>query len=438
MFRTRSKQCDFDPQVTLPEDRPLRILRIIDRLNVGGPTKHVAWLSAGLAGEQFQTTLVAGSVPENEGDLSSFARSLGVEPVIIPEMSREISFKDFTVLVKLIRLLHSIKPAIVHTHKAKAGALGRLATLIYRWSTPSALWLQPRRCRVIHTFHGHIFHSYYGRTKTRIFLAIERILARWCTNTIVAISREQQREIQEDFRVGRAEQFEVIPLGVDSYPAPAARGQLRKELAVPSGQFLVGAIGRLCPIKNYAMLLQAVALLLRSGIDARLVFVGDGELRSELESMSKALAISDRVIFLGYREDAASLCEDFDAVALSSLNEGTPLSLIEAMASGRPVVATQVGGIVDILGERQARMGRIQLWEHGITSPTGDPEGMAEALRYLANQPAEGRRMGERGRDFVFRELGIDRLTRDMEALYRRLLGVNPQSVPSRTVEAVA
>src|SRR5436853_4415688 len=193
----------------------MKIVRIIARLNVGGPAKHVAWLEAGLRRRGVESLLVAGVVPPGEDDMGYFAESLGVRPTVIREMSREVSPKDLITAWKLYRLLLRERPDIVHTHTAKAGTVGRAAGLLYRWLTPSALWGRPRRCRMVHTYHGHIFHSYYGRWKTRLFLAIEKVLGRLATDRIVVISPQQYHEIHETFGVGQAGQFAVIPLGLD-------------------------------------------------------------------------------------------------------------------------------------------------------------------------------------------------------------------------------
>src|SRR5215475_2679810 len=189
----------------------IRVVRIIDRLNIGGPAKHVTWLTAGLDPERFETTLITGVVPAGEGDMSYFARAAGATPLVIEEMSRELSPGDIIVIFKILRELFRLKPHIVHTHKAKAGAVGRVATLIYKWLTPSALRLRPRQLGVVHTYHGHIFHSYYGAAKTRLFIATERALATFCGDRIVAISERQRDEICRVFKVGRFEQFRVIP-----------------------------------------------------------------------------------------------------------------------------------------------------------------------------------------------------------------------------------
>src|SRR5688572_16672700 len=193
----------------------MKIVRVIARLNVGGPAKHVVWLTSGLRGTDCESLLVTGTVPDGEEDMSYFAAEHSVEPFLIAAMSREVSLKDALTIWKLYRLFVRERPDIVHTHTAKAGTVGRVAGLLYRWLTPTVFLGHPRACRFVHTYHGHIFHSYYGPFKTRLFLAIERALALAITDRIVVISEQQRREINEEFRVGRADQFSVIPLGLD-------------------------------------------------------------------------------------------------------------------------------------------------------------------------------------------------------------------------------
>ena len=192
----------------------MKILRIIARLNVGGPARHVVWLTRALQDDEFQTTLIAGSVPSGEDDMGYFAQENDVEPVYLREMSREISPSDLRSLLKLYRRIRTEKPDIIHTHTAKAGTLGRVAGTMYRWLTPGTLIGRPRQLRIVHTFHGHVFHSYYSARKTRIFLAIERILAR-VSDRIIVLSDQQLDEINSRFRVGRRERFAIVPLGID-------------------------------------------------------------------------------------------------------------------------------------------------------------------------------------------------------------------------------
>jgi len=399
----------------------IRVVRIIDRLNIGGPAKHVTWLTAGLNPERFETTLITGVVPAGEGDMSYFARAAGVSPLVIEEMSRELSLGDMVVIFKILRELFRLKPHIVHTHKAKAGAVGRVATLIYKWLTPSALWLRPRKVGVVHTYHGHIFHSYYGAAKTRIFIAIERALARFGSDRIVAISEAQRDEICRKFKVGSFEQFLVIPLGIDFDEIRGRAGRLREETGVGPEGALIGVVGRLCEVKNHAMLIESAAKLRAENVNAHLAVVGDGHLRAELEAQARAAGVAGSVTFTGFRDDAASLYADFDIAALTSLNEGTPLTLIEAMSCGCAVAATEVGGVVDLMGGRRETLDGFTVWDHGVTAPSRDVAAFANGLRYLIERPRLRREMGERGRDFVSSRLSKERLIGDIDDLYSDL-----------------
>lgn len=415
----------------------VRVVRVIDRLNVGGPAKHVTWLSAGMEADGFETLLVTGVIPPGEGDMSYFAREAGVEPLVIDEMSRELSWRDGIVVLKLLGTLWKHRPHVVHTHKAKAGAVGRSAAFLYRWLTPGALFGRPRPCLVVHTYHGHIFHSYYGPLKTRLFVTIERLLARLCTDVIITISEQQRDEINGRFGVGRGEQFRVIPLGINFAEYRQSRANLRADYGLSDDDLLVGLVGRLCEVKNIGLLLEAAALLRRDGFAEaarlRFVVIGDGHLREALEQRARELGVGARVIFTGFRQDAAELYPQLDLVALTSLNEGTPLTLIEAMYHGRAVVSTEVGGVVDLMGNSrnpQEVLGGqdaaccppgLRFWSHGITTPSRDAAALAEAIRIMAERPALRRRMGECGSEFVRQRYSKDRLVREVGALYHEM-----------------
>lgn len=402
----------------------VRVVRIIDRLNIGGPAKHVTWLSAGMEAEEFETTLVIGTVPEGEGDMEYFARQAGLEPVLIAEMSRALGPPDLLVVAKLVRLLFRLRPQIVHTHKAKAGAAGRVAAMIYKWATPSALWLKPRDCRVVHTFHGHTFHSYFSPRKTRLFILIEQLLARFCTDRIITISEQQRQEINQQFQVGKAGQFSVIPLGIDFLEINETCGSLRRQYGIGDEEVLIGIVGRLCEVKNHALFLEAATSLISAGVPTRFIIIGGGHLQAELEARARQLGIADAVIFTGFRADATQLYGDLDIVALTSLNEGTPLTLIEGMGCGRAIAATAVGGVIDIAGPVRETRDRITIREHGVTVPSGDAEAFAQALRFMLEQPELRRQMGARGRAFARSQMSKERLVSDMTRLYRELLGV--------------
>jgi glycosyltransferase involved in cell wall biosynthesis len=404
----------------------IRVLRIIDRLNVGGPTKHVTWLSAGLAEHGFDTTLVTGTIAPGEGDMTWFAHANGVRPVVVPAMSRALRPADVRVAWRLYRVMREVRPDVVHTHKAKAGAVGRAAALLYRWGTPAALVGRPRRVRVVHTFHGHVFHGYYGRLASRLFVAVERALARLATDRVVTISRQQREEIVGRYRVGTAARSTVIPLGLDvPVPAslPARRLAVRAELGVADGELLVVAVGRLCEVKNHALLLDAVARARHDGLPVRLALVGDGHLRAALEARARELGIADAVRFVGFVDDPTGHYAAADVVALGSVNEGTPLTLLEAMACARCVAATAVGGVVDILGRRRREhpAGVVE-WDHGTTVASGDAAAFAASLRLLAADPARRRRMGEQGRAFVRDAMSREGLVARTAALYRAVM----------------
>ncbi|HKP72512.1 MAG TPA: glycosyltransferase [Pyrinomonadaceae bacterium] len=450
----------------------MKVVRIIARLNVGGPAKHVAWLTAATRREGIESELVAGTVPPGEDDMSYFAAGQGVEPLIIPEMSREVSPKDALTVWKLYRLFRRLRPDIVHTHTAKAGTVGRVAGVLYRWLTPAALLGRPRACRFVHTYHGHIFHSYYGRLKTRVFLTVERVLARTATDRIVVISRQQYREIHEQFGVGRAEQFKVIPLGLDVQAFAGWRERreaARAGLGAAADELLVGIVGRLTEIKNHKLFLEAAALYLKErakatdevgtaaggvedagGRRVRFVVVGDGHLRGELEAQARALGIAGRVTFTGTRSDPENFYAALDIVALTSLNEGTPLTLIEAMANARPVVATAVGGVVDLVGEAvENRVSGVRddvslsvagasgytVCERGVRVRTNDAGAFCAALGRLAADEELRLRLGERGRAFVAEHYSKERLVADVLKLYDELL---PQRAPDEARGGVA
>lgn len=400
----------------------MKILRIIARLNVGGPARHVVWLTKALQDDEFQTTLIAGSVPPGEDDMGYFADENGVRPVYLREMSREISPSDTRSLLKLYRLIKAEKPDIIHTHTAKAGTLGRIAGSMYRWLTWGTLVGRPRRVRMVHTFHGHVFHSYYSPAKTRAFLAIERTLAR-ATDRIVVLSDQQLDEINKKFRVGNLERFAVVPLGIDIEQFdsdPSVRQKLRAEFGVQESDVVVGFVGRLTEIKNISLLLHAAALI-RERKDVKFAIVGDGHLRPDLEQKAASLDNGSNTIFLGNRSDISDIYSALDIVALTSLNEGTPLSLIEAMAAGKPVISTGVGGVRDLLGAVREEYGGFSICDRGIRVESFEPADYQAGLTYLVENRRWRAEIAERGRKYIRSRYGKDRLIDDIKRLYREL-----------------
>ena len=407
----------------------MKIVRIIARLNVGGPTRHVVWLTRALQNQEFQSVLITGSVSPDEEDMSYFAAENNVRFVSIAEMRRDLSLKDTITLWKVYRQLKREKPDIVHTHTAKAGTVGRVAGLLYRWLTWNSLVGKPRRIKFVHTYHGHFFHSYYGRLKTKIFLFIEKMLARLATDKIVVISRQQFKEIHEQFAVGKKEQFEIIPLGIDLQPFAdwrAKQNVLREEVGAAKDEILVGLIGRLTEIKNHSLFLQAAKIYRERANSPKMKFIiiGNGHLRENLEAEAKNLGVKDLVIFLGSRNDADVFYAGLDIVALTSLNEGTPLSLIEAMANEKAIVASSVGGVVDLLGKVERQEQNFQICERGILSPSDDAASFYNGLMYLANDAEMRERLGKNGKNFIEAQYSKARLVNDMKKLYCEIIEV--------------
>jgi len=370
----------------------MRVLRLIARLNVGGPAQHVVWLHEGLAAEGVESMLVTGVVPPGEQDMSGFAAAHGVTPVVIASMSRELSPRDLLTIWRVWRLMVRFRPDIVHTHTAKAGAVGRIAGLFYR------------RAKFVHTFHGHVFHGYYGKWKTRFFIAIERMLAR-LSDRIIVLSEQQRHEIHDEFGVGRAEQFAIVPLGIDL-------DEVRGGPAVaPREELVVGIVGRVTAIKNHDLFLRVAA---RCHDLARFVVYGDGADRAMLEERAP------HVVFAGTRP-AREIYAALDVVALTSRNEGTPLALIEAMACGKPVISTAVGGVVDLLGDVVERSVGFDIRERGITAASNDAVGFSAGLAHLLRDERLRRELAERGRDYVERTHSKERLVAAILRLYRDL-----------------
>ncbi|MFN2492455.1 MAG: glycosyltransferase [Pyrinomonadaceae bacterium] len=428
----------------------MKIVRVIARLNVGGPSKHVVWLTKGLQSPDCESILVAGTVPPSEEDMSYFATELGVTPFFLPEMSREVSPKDLLTIWKLYKLFLRERPDIVHTHTAKAGTVGRVAGWLYRWATLGAIIGRPRACKFVHTYHGHIFHNYYGRVKTGLFLFVEKVLAWAVTDRIVVVSEQQRREINEEFGVGRADRFSIIPLGLDIdvfAGGNAGRRPFRDQLGVGPSEILIGIVGRLTEIKNHELFLRAAAdfktrFARGPGSPVRFVVIGDGSLRSQLQQQALKLGLNEDVIFAGSRRDIALFYRALDIVALTSRNEGTPLTLIEAMANSRPVVSTAVGGVVDLLGEALGQISGAEfvVCERGVSVRPNDHVAFSSALARLVTDEKLREETGNRGFEFVKANYSKDRLLRDISRLYSDLLKrqviVLKASAPQNQVES--
>lgn len=399
-------------------DRPKRIVRIIARLNVGGPARHVVWLTSKLHEPEFESTLIAGTVPPGEEDMSYFAVENGVEPIYLAELSRELSPKDLISVVKIFRELRRLRPDIVHTHTAKAGAVGRTAAFLYKYLTFGTLVGRPRKVRKVHTFHGHVFHSYYGSFKTRIFILIEKLLAK-TTDRIIVISEQQLDEIAGKFKIGRREQFVVIPLGIESIEMNVeSKTSLREEFSIPEDRLIAGFIGRLTEIKNLDLLLETASLCQKDAVPVHFAIVGDGHLRESLERRAAELNLTD-LSFAGNRKDIAPILSELDIFVLTSKNEGTPLSMIEAMAASVPVVSTAVGGVVDLAGRIERHEDGFEIAERAVLVSTFDPADLQKGLLYLLKNEKVRETLGLRTAQFVDERYSVTRLVSDVAQLYR-------------------
>jgi glycosyltransferase involved in cell wall biosynthesis len=431
-----------------------RVLRIINRLNLGGPTFNASYLTRYMEPE-YETVLVSGMKDDSEASSAFIPERLGIEPRYVKHMHRSLHpAKDFQAYRELRTLIRAYKPDIVHTHAAKPGTIGRLAALHEKVPV------------VLHTFHGHVFHSYFGPLKTRFFIEIERYLAR-NSSGIIAISPAQKNELSMDFGIAKPENIHVVPLGFDLDRFRAGREEkrasFRKQYGLRDEDVAVGIVGRLVPIKNHALFLKAfhrswthwnaqhaIESAQPSFREARptsgtstlvpdpsdpakapprfLAFIiGDGESRDAVEESCRALdlpfaASHDKsqklppfgaaVIFTSWIKDVDRAFAGLDVLALSSLNEGTPVSLIEALAAGKPCVSTNVGGISDVLPEAY----------HDFLVDKEDEQGFAEALNRLVGDFALRRELGRIGEGDVFERYGYQRLVQDMRALYGKLL----------------
>ncbi|MCA9893383.1 MAG: glycosyltransferase family 4 protein [Anaerolineae bacterium] len=385
-----------EPQHT---DPPIRIVRITTRLNITGPAVQVVLLTAKMREHGYETKLVAGSVPSDETQILDNAKKYGVEAHFIPPMDKTINpIVLILALRQLVRIIRDYQPHIVHTHTTTAGFLGRVAARIARVPV------------TVHTLHVYPFEGYYNRITTSIFIWIERMGAR-LSDSIITLSEGLRRQMTEKYPITRKQRITVLPLGLDltSFMQTGRyRGLFRKEHNIPADVPLVGIIGQLIPVKNHALFLQAAQQVKVAVPNAHFVIIGDGDLHATLEQQAQSLGLVDAVTFTGWIGNVAHAYCDIDVIVNCSLNEGTPLPLIEALAAGCPVVATQVGGMPDLLDG-----GRL-----GALVPPNDPDALAQAILKTLKTDYDP----EPAQEAMLNRYGIDRLTQDLDSLYRGLL----------------
>lgn len=389
----------------------IRVLRIINRFNLGGITFNVSYLSRYLA-DHYTTRLIGGPEEKGEGSSLFIPESLGLKPEVLMEMQRSVNpFSDLKAYWRIRKIMREFKPHIVHTHASKAGALGRLAA--YHENVPV----------VVHTFHGHVFHGYFHPLITSVIKSVERLLARR-SDAIVTISQLQKQDICDRHKISSFEKTIVIPLGFDlqRFTADQAnkRASFRKKQHIADGELAIGIIGRLAPVKDHRLFLNAFAEVLKQcGRKVRAFIIGDGDLKEELIAYSKSIGLSTAVgtsetavvTFTGWIREADVALAGCDLVALSSLNEGTPVSLIEAQASGRYIVTTDVGGVRDILHP-----------DCGRTSAPGDLSGFTANLLHAVKEWEKVNALAGSARAEVLEKYSYHRLCSDMDGLYQKLL----------------
>jgi len=389
-----------------------RILRIHNRLITGGPSLNALYLSKYLS-SQFETLLVVGEKEDHEQNAYFLAEQMGIKPILIPDMGRSIHpLKDYKAYKKIQKIIRDFKPDIVHTHSAKPGAVGRLAA--------SSLNIPV----IVHTYHGHVFHSYFGKLKTKIIINTERFLAKK-SHALIAISDQQKNELTEDFHIADKDKFKVIPLGFElkkfSENPDEKRKKFRKEFNLEDDVIAIGIIGRLVPVKNHNLFLEGINYLLNtSSKKIKAFIIGDGETRRALENKAGQLNIpfsqdhdpNASLIFTSWRNDIDVINAGLDIIALTSLNEGTPVSLIEAQAASKPIVSTRVGGIGDIVLEN----------ETALLSNINDITSFRENLLKLVENDDLRRSFHKKGADHVQKKFSVERLASDMSNLYYELL----------------
>lgn len=399
--------------------KKIKVLRIITRLNIGGPAIHTILLTEGLDKNRFGFLFVCGSIDKSEGDMLYYSLQKNIRPIFIPELKRELNFlNDIIAFKKIYDIIKIERPDIIHTHTAKAGTLGRLSGILYNFLHRQ----KPRRIKLIHTFHGHIFEGYFGRFKTKLFILIERILA-FFTCKIISVSESLKKELIS-LKIAKEDKIAVIRLGLelDNFLKILSEDNHRDDSVLN-----IGIVGRLVPIKNHRLFLEVAAKVISDNPKRQLKFqiIGDGELKEELHEYARKLGIDKQVNFLGWQKDLMSIYSSLDIVALTSINEGTPVSLIEAMASGKPVVATDAGGVRDLLG-KEADIGimpnaNFKLLERGIIVQPHDSFGFAKALHLLLENNELRQSIGVAARSFVATEFRKERLIKDIEDLYNRI-----------------
>ena len=387
----------------IDHSRSVKVVNIVTRLNIGGVAHHVTSLMRGLDQTKYEQELVCGFEGAGEKSMRDDIQAQGVTPILIPQLvgNPRLNVSDALAFGHILRLLRRQRPLILHTHTSKAGLLGRVAARLT--GVPI----------VVHTFHGLVLKGHYGSLKTNAVQVVERWLAGF-SDRLIAVSDQDKKDLLA-YRIAPTHKIEVIPLGLELdhfIDSRRRHGVLHHELGLDPTSRLIGIVGRIAPVKNHRLFFDAMARVLAEHATAHVVVAGDGDLRPEMERYVRELCIADRVAFLGWRHDLPQVYTDLDVVVISSNNEGTPVSVIEAMAAGRPVVATRVGGLPDVISDG----------ETGYLVAPGNVEQLASAIGSVLRDDKATDRLGRKARESVKDKFAVARLAADIDLLYRRLL----------------
>jgi len=375
---------------------------IITKLGIGGSSYYTLMLSSKINQDRYETVLVKGFEREDEGNMMHFFNTSQVRLILVPVLCRQLHpVKDIAAFVQLWRIIKTYRPDIIHTNSAKAGALGRLVGRMMGVSV------------IIHTIHGHVFHSYFNPVMSYVFRLIERLSALW-SHKVITVGEFQRREILQ-YKVGNSKKVISIPIGLELEPLLSCErhhGLLRRELGLEENILLVGIVARLFPVKGHNLFLEAAAKVRDQFSPVKFVIVGGGELTEPLKHHAKKLRMERDIFFLGYRSDLPEIYSDLDIVVLSSYNEGMPVSIIEAMAAAKPVVATEVGSVRELVNHG----------ETGYIVPSGNANALAEAILKLLQQPSLRHAMGKQGRQHMNSQFTLERMLQATESLYLQTL----------------
>jgi glycosyltransferase involved in cell wall biosynthesis len=393
-----------------------KILRIHNRLIIGGPSHNVTLLTAYLSPE-FETKLLVGKKDPAEKDATYIADQFGLVPVEVKEMRRSIlPFYDIIAYYRIKKIIQEFKPDIVHTHASKSGAIGRLAA---------------KSCNVpliVHTFHGHVFHSYFSSIMSKVIVRFERYFAKK-TDAIIAISDSQKHELVDVYKIAPADKVFTVPLGfnLDKYAVDQDTKKIifRNKYGFDKSELIIGIVGRLVPIKNHDMFLEVAAIVKEKSANKNIRFaiIGDGESRPGVEKKAAELNLSysyyitnpkakTDVVVTSWETEIDQACAGLDIVVLTSNNEGTPVSLIEAQSAYKPVVSTNVGGVEDIVNHG----------ETGFITEVGDTQSFAKYVIELIENAELRDKMGKSGYENVIKRYSKQRLVNDMRKLYLSFL----------------